>query len=257
SSLDLVVTPTYYSSDKEDFKAGMWPRPEGRLSLVVTVLLLLNLSCYVLAQDDDPFSIKKFNDLRLNDPASLCLYVKCLSPVKTCPEDTFWIENVALYGCCGGCVQFKGVAEYDCTGSIDPNFNDGYCEDVDGELSCPEYSVSLRAKTANANLRTSDTNANVIESSWCGYGLQCSSVPNSDITLCYIPSSGDSASKTCREARDALLSFTTGYDYIEESDDYLWIPECTLDGLYQPKQCKGPAEDERCVCVTPTGDSME
>nr|ALO17560.1 thyroglobulin-like protein [Penaeus monodon] len=183
-----------------------------------------------------------------NDPESLCKYVQCINPVEeeACPEGTFFMAGIAQYGCCGACVQFRGLNEA-CTGSIHPQYCGGYgIYGQSGDCSDPWRKLRDLRNSIEENLYTQD---NVVRSSWCGYNIACGGS-----RVCEI----DPTAKGCvyiQRRYDEARQPGSGL-YLDYRDDYRWRPTCTKEGFFTEKQCKGPLGEQRCVCVDPDGNRL-
>ncbi|XP_066978895.1 uncharacterized protein [Macrobrachium rosenbergii] len=200
--------------------------------------------------------LSRFRDLLRNDTDRFCKYIICQeneTPGR-CPEGTY-VDGVAQFGCCGACVIFKQYGE-DCTGSIDPKYGMGY-HGNDEE--------SLRAQLTGSG-QISDSlppNQNVLSSSWCDFGLQC----RMGITLKTVCFPGGDDDKGCRYVQKQYQDFLADPEpdpegnpqsekFIPFRDDYRWSPTCSEDGYFAEKQCKGPSNEGRCVCVDPVGNRI-
>lgn len=175
-------------------------------------------------------------------PSQLCPYIECQEPVPKdkCPEGTIYMEKVAQFGCCGACVQFLQTNSTDCTGSIDSG---GYSVDQNDTL--PSDFIIKGHSPCN--------HGNTLCSSWCDYGLTCNE------TVCVHNDGGlleGAANSMCKYVREAYDDAVSSGTYISFRDDYRWKPECTPEGYYAEKQCKGPIGEQRCVCVDPDGNSI-
>lgn len=166
------------------------------------------------------------------DPTLLCSYIRCQEPVssESCPDNTTYIERTAQFGCCGSCLAFRQSAE-SCTGDIDSHTSEGYTKDRN-------FLLSLNI--------TSDKN--VVQSSLCDYGLICNA------GSCIV----DPRTETvCKSMLDHYLTdLQTPGAYLHYRDDYRWKPVCTQDGYFDAKQCIGPLDSQRCVCVDPDGNRL-
>ncbi|XP_076056390.1 uncharacterized protein LOC143034341 [Oratosquilla oratoria] len=193
---------------------------------------------------------KLLDYLMANDPKQVCKYVKCVAPVQPdqCPKGTHYMKSVIQMGCCDGCVQFMAEKEWNCCGGIDPRYADygGFCDlDHQNSADCTRE-VDIKA-VIQRNQRTK----NSLASNRCDYGLCCSTIGSR--THCE-PGPDISACEKVRQTHD---DFVNSPHYSKERDDYLWLPECSTDGTYAPKQCKGPlGESKRCVCVDPNGKTI-
>ncbi|XP_042207770.1 uncharacterized protein LOC121856343 [Homarus americanus] len=199
--------------------------------IVMQVVGLLGMADVRTVSAPVDFGIAKLNELIRRDDQSLCLYISCQEPLHAddCPEDTIYMEGVAQFGCCGACVQFRQIGEK-CTGSIDPEYGGGYTNDVGGSITKP-------------------SDRNVVASSWCNYHLYCKS------NMCQLDWEKSSCLNT-QMLYDEAVAGINGETYVHFRDDYRWRPQCTVEGDFAPKQCKGPIGEQRCVCVDPDGNSL-
>ncbi|KAG0725330.1 Equistatin [Chionoecetes opilio] len=202
------------------------------LVVVVAAAVVVRMDCQDIAAPDHGLGL--LDTIMNTDPSLLCSYVRCEEPVPSggCPNNTRYMDNTAQFGCCGACVAFRQNGK-SCTGSIDPMYDDGYTRDA------PVPRADLRASLYN----TSDSD-NVVQSSWCDYSLDC-----------FKGTCGkDSTVKTCASMLDHYLEDSETFKLYK--DDYRWKPVCTSDGNFDAKQCKGPLEQQRCVCVDPDGQRL-
>ncbi|XP_069957398.1 uncharacterized protein [Cherax quadricarinatus] len=174
-----------------------------------------------------------------NDPGQLCNYIQCQEPLRAseCPEGTTYQEKVTQMGCCGACVRYKQIGELNCTGSLDPRFRETThdlltSEEVDDDLDTQSFD-------------------NILNSYWCDYNLNCSA-DNESSSMC-VP---DNASVGCVYVQRRYDDDLNNGVIKQYRDDYRWRPECTLDGQYAEKQCKGPYTEKRCLCADPSGGTI-
>ncbi|XP_037782196.1 uncharacterized protein LOC119578693 isoform X2 [Penaeus monodon] len=218
------------------------------LCLATVTSLLSPARGHARAAGDLDHGVDLINDLMTNDPESLCKYVQCINPVEeeACPEGTFFMAGIAQYGCCGACVQFRGLNEA-CTGSIHPQYCGGYgIYGQSGDCSDPWRKLRDLRNSIEENLYTQD---NVVRSSWCGYNIACGGS-----RVCEI----DPTAKGCvyiQRRYDEARQPGSGL-YLDYRDDYRWRPTCTKEGFFTEKQCKGPLGEQRCVCVDPDGNRL-
>lgn len=200
------------------------------------------------AASDIDHGLDLINDLLTDKPETLCQYVECINPVAedACPEGTFFMEGIAQYGCCGACVEFRGLDEY-CTGSIHPQYCGGYgLYSQSGTCSDPWKKLRDLRNSIDENLYPQD---NVVRSSWCGYNIACGSNRRCAI---------DSNARGCvyiQRKYDEARQPGSGL-YFDYRDDYRWRPTCSREGFFAEKQCKGPLGEQRCVCVDPDGNRL-
>lgn len=90
-------------------------------------------------------------------------------------------------------------------------------------------------------------NGNTVSSSWCDYYLVCY------LSVCQI-NPNDRGCKYVQTIYDQDVADPA--KYVDYRDDYRWRPDCTPDGEYVGKQCKGPINEKRCVCVDPDGNRL-
>ncbi|XP_071523097.1 uncharacterized protein [Panulirus ornatus] len=215
-----------------------------RACVVASILLLLQEACLLpraegiqgLIQDDHGISL--LNELLQNDPSSLCRYVSCQEPssVGHCPQGTLYMPNIGQFGCCGACVRFRQNGEH-CTGSIDPMYGGGY-----GYVQLGSKAASLAASLGGKPVD------NVVDSLWCDYHLLCSEMFQS----CEM----NTQVKDCLTIQRLYDQAVESDDFLYYRDDYRWRPDCSPDGNYREKQCKGPQGEMRCVCVDPNGERL-
>ncbi|XP_047470287.1 uncharacterized protein LOC125025967 [Penaeus chinensis] len=218
------------------------------LCLATVTSLLSPARGHGRAASDLDYGVDLINDLLTNDPETLCKYVQCVNPVdeEACPEGTFFMAGIAQFGCCGACVQFRGLGD-PCTGSIHPEYCGGYgLYGQDGDCSDPWRKLRNLRNSIEENLYMQD---NVVRSSWCGYNIACGRGRKCEI---------DSTAKGCvyiqrkyDEARQPGSEL-----YLDYRDDYRWRPTCSNEGFFTEKQCKGPPGEQRCVCVDPDGNRL-
>lgn len=218
----------------------------GVLLLKLTFGLILILSSHPLlstSQASD-HGLKAFKNLMNNDAEKFCKYIVCHEneTPETCPEGTVYTEGVAQYGCCGACVRFRQFNE-NCTGSIDPLYGGGYTTDLE----------------THWNISGSGNRSNTLYSHWCDFNLKC----DQENKTCQLGSPAGNC-KFLQDQYDAFLKDPevdpeknpTSRKYVHFRDDYRWRPNCTLDGGFVEKQCKGPPGEGRCVCVDPKGNTI-
>ncbi|XP_042867029.1 uncharacterized protein LOC122249908 [Penaeus japonicus] len=220
------------------------------LSLFVLMLpwFLVPATVHGQTNDNENYGLNRIADLMETNTEAFCKLVTCFDPVEKeeCPDGTFFMEGIAQFGCCGACVEFRGIGEQ-CTGSIHPKYCGGYglYNPVSG---CKDPWQNLRdlRDSISDDFYSQD---NVVTSSWCGYNIACGNSRVCEINpeergCVYIQNKYD-------EARAA------GPDvYLDYRDDYRWRPTCTTDGFFAEKQCKGPRGEQRCVCVDPDGNRL-
>lgn len=211
-------------------------KPAWMWAVVLAATVLLGMEHTATASSDHGLGL--LIDIMAKDPTQLCSYVSCQEPVSpgTCPNNTVYLENAAQFGCCGACVSFRQEGE-SCTGNIDPTYGEGY-----------EKSLSTRRVNFLESLYNVSEN-NILHSSWCDYNFQCFSRNNISFT-CIKPE------KTCRSMLDNYLNDVVSSNYKSYRDDYRWQPVCTKEGNYDAKQCIGPRDKPRCVCVDPEGNRL-
>lgn len=207
----------------------------------------------------DDYGLEAFRQMRENDPEMFCKYITCSEneEQEECPQGTSFTAGVAQFGCCGACVRFKQRGDGDCTGSIDPNYGGGYNQI--GQKSLRESIVSSGSGAISDGLPLND---NILSSSWCDYFLKCDK--GSTGFACIDGSSGDRGCKYFQQQYDSFLSnpepdpvtHYTSDKFVPFRDDYMWRPNCTQGNEFEVKQCKGPTDEERCVCVDPTGNRI-
>ncbi|XP_068242827.1 uncharacterized protein [Palaemon carinicauda] len=224
------------------------------LKLAVSLQLVLVIVAGKTVTDDH--GLKQFRELLQYDTDRFCKYIVCQENDNSgkCSKGTY-VKGVAQFGCCGACVIFKQYGD-ECTGSADPKYGGGY--------------INNNARSAGVQLtgtgQISDTlppNENLLFSSWCDFGLECRPGA-SNKHACF---SGDDDDKGCRYVQKQYQDFIADPEpdpegnpqsekYIPFRDDYRWCPTCSEDGFYAEKQCKGPVNEGRCVCVDPAGNRI-
>ncbi|XP_068243525.1 uncharacterized protein [Palaemon carinicauda] len=230
--------------------------------ICILVIFAFGTSSTLAGQDD--YGIEAFRKMRENSPEKFCKYITCHENEEPdeCPEGTSYMPGVAQFGCCGACVQFKQREEKECTGSIDPRYggyNSANPKSLRESISGSEAGARSGAGSgAGAISDTLPENRNTLSSSWCDYFLKC------DKSACVDAESGDKGCKYIQSQYDKFLADpepdpVTHFDsakYVRFRDDYIWRPNCTADNEFEVKQCKGPTDEERCVCVDPSGNRI-
>ncbi|KAK4316469.1 hypothetical protein Pmani_012371 [Petrolisthes manimaculis] len=182
----------------------------------------------------DDHNLGKLEDLIQNDPSS-------------CPVGSFYVEGVAQFGCCGSCVRFKR--------SVDPKFGGGYI------TTSTTKSQGRRGHNKKGSLVGSTSGVresivafsemglsrNVLQSSWCDFNLNCTETRTCEF---------DPMDRGCLYVQRQYDLALSDESYLPYRDDYRWRPVCDQDGQYAEKQCKGVAEEKRCICVDPYGNRI-
>ncbi|KAK3872394.1 hypothetical protein Pcinc_022521 [Petrolisthes cinctipes] len=195
----------------------------------------------------DDHNLGKLEDFIQNDPSSLCAYIGCQEPLSPsqCPEGTFYVEGVAQFGCCGSCVRFKR--------SVDPKFGGGYITTStksQGRRGHKKGSlVGSRSGVRESIVASSEMglSRNVLQSSWCDFNLNCTETRTCEF---------DPMDRGCLYIQRQYDLALSDESYLSYRDDYRWRPVCDQDGQYAEKQCKGVAEEKRCICVDPYGNRI-
>lgn len=213
-------------------------KPACMWAVVLAVTVLSGMQHTATASTD--YGLGLLLDIMNTDPTQLCSYVSCQEPVSpgSCPDSTTYLENAAQFGCCGACVSFNQEGE-PCTGSIDPLYGGGYT------AGSSKRSVNLMESVYNVSEN------NILQSSWCDYNLECFTRDNKTFTCAKPPTN-----TACRNMLDNYLEDIMSSDYKPWRDDYRWEPVCAQDGKFDVKQCIGPRDKPRCVCVDPDGNRI-